>query len=174
MKPRRGRCKKLECNGLVLPCGMTFRQRIGSYALVAFLMSLLVACTPARSATTDPTREIARAAILTTAEAVRLADVECARIVRETRDVALGEKCVAIYGKARTSLVAAAIAVDTWEKAEAKENVTCAVLDATAQLTELARETTAKGGQPLTIAEDAARLAKLLGSCATSKKGSAS
>ena len=151
---------------------MTDRLRIRLCAILAFgLVAIIAACAPAaRSATTDPTREIARAAVLTTAEAVRLADVECARLVREKRDVALGEKCDAIYGKARTSLVAAAIAVDTWEKIGSRESVTCAVIDAAAQLTELARETTSKGGQPQTIVEDVTRLAKLLGPCTSNKK----
>lgn len=149
---------------------MTLGQRISGFFLLVCLLVDVACSSQPRSVNTDPTREIARAAVLTTAEAVRLADVECARLVREKRDVALGEKCDAIYGKTRASLVAAAIAVDTWEKIETRENVTCAVLDAATQLTELARETSTKGGRPQAIIEDATRLAKLLGTCASTKK----
>ncbi len=108
---------------------------------------------------------IARAAVLSAAEAVRASDVECARLVRATGDRALGEKCDATYTAARASLIVAGTAVDTWENVGSRKSVTCALINSTRELALLEIEIVGKGGKALRVIDDARAIASKLGAC---------
>jgi hypothetical protein len=110
-------------------------------------------------------REAARGALLTASEAVRIADVECARVVRATGNRPLGELCDERYTMARAVLITAASAVDVWERVEARRTVTCAVIDATASVQGIMAAVKAAGGRELPIVDDAVALAQALGRC---------
>ena len=110
-------------------------------------------------------RETARAAVLTTTAALKAADEECAAVVLRTRDAALGERCDRAYTATRLSLVTVAITVDAWDEAATRSSVTCACVDAAAALVAMVQDVRARGGRELAIVEDAATLARMLGTC---------
>lgn len=120
-------------------------------------------------------RETARGAVTVAADALVKADAACAALVASTRDKALGERCDAVYKVARTSLVSAAIAVDTWDSASSRADVTCVVLDTAAGLGAIGKELKAKGGEAKAIEaiDDAVALSKLVGACTARKDGGA-
>lgn len=118
-----------------------------------------------RGLSSDPARETARAAVLATAEGLKVADGECARIVRSTGDRELGEQCDAAYTVARATLVGAGAGVDAWDKVEARESVTCAIVEATRELARVAVELRSKGGHVPPLIDDAMTLARMLGPC---------
>lgn len=127
----------------------------------AFGLLFLDGCKPP----SVPEREAARAAVMVSAEAVHAFDVECARVVRATKDRELGEKCDAFYRRARPSLVATAVVVDAWSSPDTRADVTCVVVNTGHELALLARELAGKGGKALPLVDDALRLVSLLGEC---------
>jgi len=132
-------------------------------------IALLDGCLPAKAP--DVERETARAAVLTVAEAVRVVDVECARIVRATGDRELGAKCEAFHVPARAALVGAGSVVDAWGELEQRRGVTCAVVTVARDLALLAREMAGKGARALPVVSDALSLVGRLGSCSSPEGG---
>lgn len=107
--------------------------------VVAFVATVaLLGCRPALSP-----RHLARGAVLSVAQAVRVGDHVCASKARAIyadgegdveAALALATKCAKGYDLARKSLIAAAYAVDAWGSAEASGKAVCAVSEATAGL----------------------------------------
>lgn len=161
--------------------------------VVQFLMAAFLAMIAAAPATVvlacgqgmpDPVdagavaRETARGAVTVAADAVGKSDVACAAIAMAAKDKPLAQKCAAVYDVARTSLISAAIAVDTWDDASSRSQVTCAVVDVVRGLADIGRELKTRGVDPRVLAalDDAQALAKLLGACSapassTAKEG---
>lgn len=110
-------------------------------------------------------RSSARAAVLAVTDAVRQSDLECARIVRQTADAALGNECDRVYTSARASLVTAAVAIDTWDKVQDHQSVACALQAAAKNLSALTKQLWAKGAKKLEVVDDALALIALAGEC---------
>lgn len=110
-------------------------------------------------------RETARAAVVTTAEAVRASSEACAAFSLANRDLELARKCARAYDAARLSLIAIGTGVDAWDTWAARDSVTCAARHASAELAVLVRELEAHGGRPPPIAADALALVSLLAPC---------
>lgn len=127
----------------------------------AFGLLLLEKCKPPAI----PERDAARSAVVVASEAVRAFDVECARVVRATKDRALGEKCDAFYRPSRAALIAAANVVDAWASEPTRRDVTCTAVNVARELAVLSRELAGKGGKALPIVDDALRLVAFLGEC---------
>lgn len=133
---------------------------VGLVALVLGLL-LLEGC---RAFESDVPRETARAAVVTTAEGVRLASDACAAHALATRDLELARRCAAAYDAARLSLVTVAVGVDAWDTAD-RDSLTCAIRRASAELELLTRELERKGGRAPPLVVDSFRLVSALSPC---------
>ncbi|MDB4994369.1 MAG: hypothetical protein JWM74_1801 [Myxococcaceae bacterium] len=124
-----------------------------------------VACAAASGAgAQDPARETARGAILTVAEAVRVADGVCADLALARKDAELARRCARAYDIARPGLLAAERGVDAWDTAE-RGQIVCSLDDAAKALTDIEDAIATAGGKPPPVAADAHKLAALLGGC---------
>lgn len=126
-----------------MPGPPVFRRWMVLAALV------LVACTPAKSPTA---RHMARGAILAVAQAVKVADHECATLAKAKYDggdldgaIALAEKCEKGYEAARHGLVAAAYAVDAWGSSH-DGDVACAMVEGVEGLKAIVAAVQSAGG----------------------------
>lgn len=111
-----------------------------------------------------PTRDKARAAVLVTAEAVRVMGEVCTKIAGEDQDLILAKTCMKAYDAARISLIGTAGQVDAWDQYADHDNLVCSVTRAMAALEPAISEIEAKGVE-LPIGVDARRLVYLLGPC---------
>ena len=109
------------------------------------------------------TRAEARAAVLVSAEPVKVLDTRCAALALDTRDIDLARRCEVAYDQARTALVVAATGVDAWEEGK-KGEVACAVARAVASLDALMKEM--RGEMPA-VALDALTLYRRVNLCTT-------
>lgn len=133
-------------------------------ALIALVAALsLEGCAGVKAP--DVQREAARASLLTSAEAIKALDAECARVVRATKDRDLGERCDTFYRGARAVLVGAGTIVDAWAEGDTRQSITCTVVNVAHELALIAREVTTKGGKELAVVGDAIALAGRLGAC---------
>ncbi|WP_394833573.1 hypothetical protein LVJ94_44410 [Pendulispora rubella] len=96
--------------------------------LIVPALLLVGACAPARGAN-SPDRQNARAAILTVAKAVSVADEVCASTARTRSNAQLAKSCKDAYDVARPALFAAESGVDAWENGQ-RHNVACSAIDA--------------------------------------------
>ncbi len=134
------------------------------------VVALIVASMLTSGCATLAPREQARAAVLVTAEATVSADHACAEVAIAKHDLALATKCADAYKPARLALIAASVAVDTWDDATSRASVSCAVKHPTAALTELSGEVVKAGGNVPKVVDDALSLASLLSPCTESAK----
>ncbi len=153
------------------------KRSVVSHFLIAVAISVLIsgplavvlsACHPPSAKSTEAVaRETARAAVTISADAVSRLDQACSIVVLAAKDKALGEKCDAVYKTARQSLILAAIAVDTWDSAASRQDVTCRVLAVAAGLADIGRELKAKGaaGDTVKAIDDAVSFSRTLGTC---------
>lgn len=121
------------------------------------------ACAPSSGAK-DPARETARGAILTVAEAVRVADGVCADLAIATKNAELAKRCARAYDIARPGLLAAEHGVDAWDQG-LRGQIVCSLVDATRALVDIEDAIVNAGGRLPPVVEDARKLAGLLGGC---------
>ena len=125
-------------------------------------------CTPA-AAKAAP-RETARAVVLTTAEAIRVADTLCATVALRigTIDREAGRKlavsCADAYDVARPAVLAAATAVDAWDAGDHR-GVVCGLATAGKALGLIVDAVKAAGATIPPLVEDGLRLVGSLGVC---------
>lgn len=110
-------------------------------------------------------RSIARGAVYATAEAIRAADEACAEVGKATGDMALLERCERHYSTARVAVISTAKAVDLWDRAGTSESVTCALVEAMAEVDAIGADLTDKGRPLPPIITDARELVAALGGC---------
>lgn len=115
-------------------------------------------------------REVARASVLMTSNALATTDQVCSALALQTKDIALAKRCAAVYKIVRASLVSAADGVDTWEALETSRiTVTCALVASVQNLTALVVEIRGKGGKGLDAVDDAAKFIRSLGACSDTR-----
>lgn len=138
------------------------------FVFAALVSALLQSCTPA-AAKAAP-RETARAVVLTTAEAIRIADTLCATVALRigTTDREAGRKlavsCADAYDVARPAVLAAATAVDAWDAGDHR-GVVCGLATAGRSLGQIADAVRAAGATIPPLVEDGLRLVGSLGVC---------
>jgi hypothetical protein len=110
-------------------------------------------------------RALARGAVEVTAAAVAAADKACAELGTQTRDVPLLRRCEHLYNAARGFLVPAAQAVDAWDRVSSVRSVRCGLVQAVAELEQLAQELGAHGVRVPPIVADARALVTAIGGC---------
>lgn len=137
--------------------------------ILAFVAAaLLQSCTPAQAKAAP--RETARAVVLTTAEAIRVADTLCATVALRigTTDREAGRKlavsCADAYDVARPAVLAAATAVDAWDAGDHK-GVVCGLATAGKALGSIVDAVKAAGATIPPLVEDGVRLVGSLGVC---------
>lgn len=112
-----------------------------------------------------PPRSQARAAVIVTAEAVKIFGESCARYVVAHDDLPLAEKCADAYTTARIALISLASGVDAWEKSEvSRETIVCGLRRALAAIWEPVKILEANQMNMKTY-DDALSLVSLLGAC---------
>jgi hypothetical protein len=116
-------------------------------------------------ATSPRDRAIARGAVEVTARAVAIADGTCARIGRELRDEDLLRSCIEHYDAARTALLTAGAAVDTWDRYDRTRSLPCALRQAIDALDSIRDELARRHVSLPSIVEDARTLAFAVGEC---------
>lgn len=135
---------------------------------VFILSAMLVGC-----ASSIAPRETARAVVVTTAEAAKVADSTCAQLALATvaadeskRQVAgtLATTCADAYDVARSAIIAAAEGVDAWD-AGGRHGVVCGLAKAAPALVSMAGAIRAAGGKLPLLVEDGLRLVTALGVC---------
>lgn len=137
--------------------------------VLAFVAAVLLqSCTPAQAKAAP--RETARAVVLTTAEAIRVADTLCATVALRigTTDREAGRKlavsCADAYDVARPAVLAAATAVDAWDAGDRK-GVVCGLAEAGKALALIVDAVRAAGATIPPLVEDGLRLVGSLGVC---------
>ena len=92
-------------------------RSIGLLLVATFALSIagLISCGGAQSPATTP-RDEARAAVLTLAEGVKVADQTCAAAALTLKNEELAKACADAYDDARTSLLAAESSIDAWDQ----------------------------------------------------------
>lgn len=127
----------------------TFLVLMAAWLLATIVWGVSVGC--ARPAP-QTARHMARGAILAVAQAVKIADHECASIAQKmlnNEDMAgaidLAGKCQKGYDIARHGLLAASYAVDAWGSA-GNEQVACAVMEGVDGLQAIVAAVQAAGG----------------------------
>lgn len=121
----------------------------------------LSACQDAR----HPTRDQARAAVVVTAEGVRVFGEICARYTLAEKDLDLARECARAYDAARLSLIGVSAGVDAWDRSQTtRESVTCAIIHALSEM-EVAEDRLRRVGQFILVLTDARQLVSLLGGC---------
>lgn len=141
---------------------------IALVAIAATCAAALQSCTPAQAKAAP--RETARAVVLTTAEAIRVADTLCATVALRigTTDREAGRKlavsCADAYDVARPAVLAAATAVDAWDAGDRK-GVVCGLATAGKALGSIADAVKAAGATIPPLVEDGLRLVGALGVC---------
>lgn len=145
--------------GLLLAAGLVLV--LASFAL------FIGACVKGPDSPAATTRAQARAAMLTIADATKLADSTCANVARAKGSVELAARCDTSYQQIRASLVGMATAVDAWDAAaDGKETVVCIIHEAAASLSRMVADIhNADAGQWLPAADDAIALVNVLGAC---------
>lgn len=109
-------------------------------------------------------REQARAAVLATAEGLRVADAGCAALALARKDRDLAVACADGYDVGRAGIVGSALAVDAWDAApEGRARVACNVASALGGLEAMIAAIHAKGGDVPPIVADARALVGALG-----------
>ena len=93
-------------------------------ALLGCVPFLLIAC-GSSPATPQTPRDEARAALLTIAEGVKVADVTCADASKSLQNAKLAKDCADAYDVARAALVMADDGIDAWDDGSAGK-VACA------------------------------------------------
>lgn len=119
----------------------------------------VTACKPAES----PRAQI-RGAVLTLAEATKIADDTCATVALAKKDAALATSCSEAYGQARAVLLAAESAIDSSDAAKAGD-VPCAIAKAASALRHVTELVGNAGGKVPPVATDALQLATVIGGC---------
>lgn len=105
-------------------------------------------------------RANARGAVLVTAKAVEVADQQCAVVARANRDVELARRCEKAYETARLALLASAVAVDSWDRLDARAETSCSIRKAAGELAMVAGELERAGARlPPVVADARAALA---------------
>lgn len=110
-------------------------------------------------------RAVARGAVLATAEAVKAADLACARFGTQTEDLELLRSCERHYDAARVAIIATGAAVDLWERAETRGSVACALERALVEIEQIGQDLATRGTRAPTIIQDARALAAAIGGC---------
>lgn len=128
--------------------------------LVLLLLVMVAGCLDANS----PTQAQARAAVLVTAESVRVMGDTCAKIAIAHTDLELAKTCEKAYDDARIALIGTSSGVDAWARFESHDSVVCAVTRALKAL-EPAFEAIEGRGTPLPVGADARALVLALGPC---------
>lgn len=138
-------------------------------ALVAFLaLALVILCAAPLllSGCAPSSRATARAAVLATAEGLRVGDQACAALATRRADRELAEACAAAYEVGRPAVIAAAGAVDAWERPGARERVACSLAAALGGLEAIVAEMRRRGGEAVPpLLSDARALVALVGGC---------
>jgi hypothetical protein len=124
-------------------------------------LGVLDGCGEARSAD----RAIARGAVLTVVEAVKIADSRCAEVSIARRDVELARRCATAYDDARLALIVTASSIDTWDRASSRDNVACAAHHAAQDLQMIASELDRLDEPVPPVVRDAISGALSLGGC---------
>ncbi|WP_394825046.1 hypothetical protein [Pendulispora albinea] len=118
-------------------------------------------CAPAFGAR-FPERHTARAAVLTLAEAVKVADHTCADLARELQSLELARTCDDGYGVARSALLLAEASVDAWDAGQ-QQRTLCAAGKAAVALRNVTDAVVRSGGKIPNVVEDALRVSASLG-----------
>jgi len=119
-----------------------------------------VACTPAKDASSLD-RKTARAAILTVATAVAVADGVCATTARDRIDATLAKTCADAYDAARPALLAAESGVDAWDSGQ-QHDVACAANHAITALQNMGDALTRAGVTWPSVVTDALSISRTL------------
>lgn len=142
-----------------------------SLAVSAGILRALVAAALAAvtlsgcASTSGARREQARAAVLATAEGLRVADRACAALSIVKRDRELALACADAYEVGRTGVLAGAGAVDAWDQPTERARLACSLAAALGGLEQIAGAMRARGGEVPAIVSDARALAMLVGGC---------
>ena len=94
-------------------------------ALIGCVPFLLIACGSPAQPPATPARDQARAALLTIAEGVKVADKTCADASKSLQNAKLARDCADAYDAARAALVTADDGIDAWDDGSAGK-VACA------------------------------------------------
>lgn len=151
-------------------------------AAIMIAISVVVSCASApkdtgggvveRTSSAAVGREIARASVYVTAEALATIDQQCAVIALDRKDQPLATKCADVYKTVRPALLMAAVSVDAWDSiASKREDITCTVLESVTRVSTLLAELRSKGSPDIPIVSDAIKLATSLGQCPARKDG---
>lgn len=114
-------------------------------------------------------RERARAVVLVLASGVEEADHRCADIGRDANDLALLDRCTVAYKDARSALLVAAGAVDTYD--QSSTDTACATATGLAAAVELAGIITSTGAKLPAALTDGLELAKQFAPACAPKDG---
>ncbi|WP_394844031.1 hypothetical protein LZC95_44130 [Pendulispora brunnea] len=129
--------------------------------LIVPVLFLLGACAPARGANA-PDRQNARAAILTVAKAVSIADEVCATTAKNRSNAQLAKTCKDAYDVARPALLAAESGVDAWENGQ-RHDVACSAINAANALRNMGEALSGAGVALPAVLTDALLLSRGLG-----------
>lgn len=105
-----------------------FWGMISGLAILTIILAGGNGCAVFAHSSEDPTRATARAAVLTVAEAVKVADQFCATYSLQTKEITVAKACADAYDLSRNSLLAAESGLDVWNDVT-KNSVACALAD---------------------------------------------